>query len=396
MLAEAAKKIAVVSKNPSKPHFNHYLFETLCLLIKICQRNVADSAQSRTSAFFEDTLFPPFEEILRNDVQEFMPYVFQVLALILGSKRTRSGLTDGYKALFPFLLAPELWTKSGNIPGLVALIQAYIKVGPDFVVEQHLMPVLGAFQSLLASKANDPHVFSILNSLIEHNAIESLPKPTLLKILNLIFTRISRTRTTKFVKNFVYFVSLFVLRYGPINLIHLIEEIQNGLFTMFVDKIYLPDVTKVDGKIEKNVCNVALIRFLTDAPDIMLNDKNSELWAKLLTALVQLSQNIAENSGGDDDEVDLDVLNGGGESAVGDYAAAYSQLIYACCADSDPTSGFSTNGQTLVAYFGQCLQKLAQTPPYGECLSAAVKLLDESTRNYVQQRIFVSIGINGS
>lgn len=51
-------------QNPSKPHFNHYLFESLCLSIRItCKANPA------TVGSFEEALFPVFTEILQNDVQ---------------------------------------------------------------------------------------------------------------------------------------------------------------------------------------------------------------------------------------------------------------------------------------------------------------------------------------
>lgn len=51
-------------QNPSKPHFNHYLFESLCLSVRItCKANPA------TVSSFEEALFPVFTEILQNDVQ---------------------------------------------------------------------------------------------------------------------------------------------------------------------------------------------------------------------------------------------------------------------------------------------------------------------------------------
>lgn len=53
-----------VVQNPSKPHFNHYLFESLCLSIRItCKANPT------TVGSFEEALFPVFTEILQNDVQ---------------------------------------------------------------------------------------------------------------------------------------------------------------------------------------------------------------------------------------------------------------------------------------------------------------------------------------
>lgn len=51
-------------RNPSKPHFNHYLFETLALSIKIVCSQTPEAVSS-----FEQALFPIFEAILQQDVQ---------------------------------------------------------------------------------------------------------------------------------------------------------------------------------------------------------------------------------------------------------------------------------------------------------------------------------------
>ena len=58
-------------KNPSKPHFNHFLFESICIVISTaCKLN--PSAIST----FEDGLFPPFQTILQQDVQGLCVLVF--------------------------------------------------------------------------------------------------------------------------------------------------------------------------------------------------------------------------------------------------------------------------------------------------------------------------------
>ena len=62
------------------------------------------------------------------EIAEFMPYVFQVLALLL-EIRGEGTISAPYIALFPHLLQPVLWTRDGNIPPLVRLIQAYITKG---------------------------------------------------------------------------------------------------------------------------------------------------------------------------------------------------------------------------------------------------------------------------
>ncbi|KAK0599239.1 hypothetical protein LWI29_003517 [Acer saccharum] len=71
-----------VCKNPKNPIFNHYLFELVAVLVRrACQR--------------EPTLISPFEAsillslqmILQNDMTEFLPYAFQLLAQLVELSR---------------------------------------------------------------------------------------------------------------------------------------------------------------------------------------------------------------------------------------------------------------------------------------------------------------------
>lgn len=117
--------LIVVAKNPSRPHFNHFLFETLSLAVKIVCK-----AQPAAVSSFEEALFPVFQDILQQDVLEFMPYVFQMLSLLLEMREeAKTAIPEPYWALFPCLLAPALWDRSGNVTPLIRLLSAFIRQG---------------------------------------------------------------------------------------------------------------------------------------------------------------------------------------------------------------------------------------------------------------------------
>lgn len=123
-LNHLTKKLELVAKNPSRPHFNHYLFETLALAIKIvCKSEISTVGQ------FEEHLFPIFQEILQQDIMEFMPYVFQMLSLLLEIREGTGGIPEPYWALFPCLLSPTLWDRPGNVTPLIRLICLFIRQG---------------------------------------------------------------------------------------------------------------------------------------------------------------------------------------------------------------------------------------------------------------------------
>ena len=66
--------LRIATKNPANSAYNHYMFKCLSALVKYNAPQVAD---------IEEALFAPFAEILRDDVSEFLPYVFQIYAQML-------------------------------------------------------------------------------------------------------------------------------------------------------------------------------------------------------------------------------------------------------------------------------------------------------------------------
>ncbi len=121
-----------ISKNPSKPNFNHYLFETFGVLIKgVCVRNKSLIEK------FESNLFPIFNYVLEQDITEFIPYSFQLLSLML--ELHDQTIPQVYYELFPFLLMPVLWERPGYIPALTRLLQAYIEKASSTVVAEKIV-----------------------------------------------------------------------------------------------------------------------------------------------------------------------------------------------------------------------------------------------------------------
>lgn len=68
-------------------------------------------------------------------------------------------------------------------------MQAYLsKAGDEVVKGNHLLPLLGVFQKLIASKAHDHEGFDVLNSVVENLPLNSYEQylPT---VFTLLFSR---------------------------------------------------------------------------------------------------------------------------------------------------------------------------------------------------------------
>lgn len=365
LLKELAKKLQVVSGNPSKPQFNHYLFECIsCLVNLLCQHHPEAVAK------VEQNLFPIIEAILVKDVVEFLPYVFQVLSQLLELRPLPVPTT--YTSLFPLLLTPVLWEHIGNIPPMVRLLQALLQKGKEVVANtDHLNALLGVFQKLIASKTSDHQGFYLLNSILEHLPTTML-SPHLKDIFILLFQRMQNSKTTKFVKGLLVFFCLFASQYGGPALIQTVDSIQPNFFAMVVEKLLIPDTQKVGGLVERKICAVGITKILTESP-AMLDKPYVTLWNPLLKTLIELFE-LPEDDSTQDDEHFIDI-----EDTPG-YQTTYCQLVYAESKPHDPLAAIPDAKSNLLV----SLQKVSQQYP-GTIRSMISQGLDKSCLQYLQR-----------
>jgi len=345
LLKELSAKLALVSENPTKPHFNHYLFESICCIIRFSCRVNPKQVEN-----LESSLFPIIEKILVKDVSEFLPYLFQILSLLIELRPLP--IPQPYMVIFPLLLTPVLWERTGNVPALVRLLQAFIEKAPaDITKDDRILALLGVFQKLIASKANDHEGFYLLGSLVEFVEAPALASQ-LKNVFIILFQRLQSSKTTKYVKGLLVFFSLFAGKYGGSALVETVDSIQPKLFQMVVERLFIPDVQKVSGPLERKICAVGMTKLLTETP-AMLTEPYVNLWALLLQALISLFE-LPEDDSLPDDEHFIEI-----EDTPG-YQTAYSQLIFAGTKEHDPFGTVVLDAKTHLA---QSLLKLSSQHP---------------------------------
>ena len=364
LLKELAKKLAIVSQNPSRPHFNHYLFESIsCIIRYSCKANPTAVPQ------YEEILFPLVEGILVRDVSEFLPYIFQILSQLLELRPLP--VPVAYMTIYPLLLTPMLWERSGNIPALVRLLQAFIEKAPQDVTANNKMNnLLGVFQKLIASKSNDHEGFYLLGSMIEH-LDPSILTPHLKDVFILLFQRLQSSKTTKYIRSLITFLCLFAAKRGGPCLAELVDSIQPQLFGMLVEKVIIQDLQKVSGPVEKKICAIGITKMLTETPN-MLSETYINLWSPLLQSLIHLFE-LPEDSSTPDDEHFIEV-----EDTPG-YQTAYSQLVMAGTKEHDPFGAIIPK-----THLAQSLHKLSSQHP-GKLPNMITTGLTPDAANFLQQ-----------
>lgn len=369
LVPKMTQKLGVVARNPSKPYFNHYLFETLALLIRAACSQENQNIQKE----FENVLFNIFEVILAQDVQEFIPYVLQLLNLVLQAQKVGE-VSDKFKNLFQEALGPSLWSRPANLTPLTEFMQIYIeKMGRSIINENKLLPLLGIFQKLISSKATDHEGLAMLQTMMIHLPASEMDA-RISDIFMLIFQRLTGSKTVKFVKGTLVCFSLYAYLRGPDQLALGVNKIQDKIFGMVIEKLFIADVKKVTSLIERRICTTGVIKILSHLP-LIDNGIHSQLWSPLLLALMEILELPPEVVNDDDDHF-ADIT----ESL--DFQAQYSKLNYATRKQDDPTKEITDFKSMLAVSLANLSEKLPGFVP--EMLKSIDQGVTNCLRNYCQ------------
>ena len=272
-----------VAANPKDPKFNHYLFESLAILIKsVC------SVQPEAVEGFEGLLTTPFLQILQNQVAEFTPYVFQILAQLVDFRSKEAGMTSFYVGLLESIKKPENWSQKGNIPALTRLIKAYVEKFPAEIVQgNHTAPILGIYQKLISTNITQSKGVELMNSIFIHFDSKSL-EPFLKEILRLGMHAFVSRNTAKSRGNLASLLGVFVAKYNGAKLRAICDGLFNDLFIRVLrlwsqSLLEQTPVRFVDAKIQ--VFSVSRLLFEDSSIGLGLLTNDPVAFANLILAI---------------------------------------------------------------------------------------------------------------
>lgn len=351
IIEQLLKILAIISKNPANPRFTHYIFESLGLLIKYTSGPKAEIIPG-----YITTIMPELLQILGEDVQEFVPYTFQILAFLLEQLPKDLPLPEQYTSLVKPILSPMVWDLRGNVPGLTRLIIAILQHNPAAFgsTTQELTPLLGVFQKLVASRVNDAYGFELLECILI-----SVPLDLLASYLNqiavVLLTRLKTSRTEKFIKKFVSL--LMSLACVPLNedltrrtgghinadfVVNFIDSVQQGVFLQIFTSFILPTTELYASLQDKKVSALGLAQLITSQSFTQGNYRVLLVGAidqlcKNLTLLQGLakSTNVVQNTiAGDVNTTSVAINDMDLESAA--YGLLFSKLVSVQAKPFDP------------------------------------------------------------
>jgi exportin-2 (importin alpha re-exporter) len=304
VVSHLLKSLEKVCKNPVNPNFNHYLFESLAVLIKSTCGNAGNSRSEMQVAAcnqFESILFPIFQTILTQDISEFIPYTFQIFAQLLAARPLKSGLSDAYRALFPPLLVPVLWERKGNVPGLIDLFKAYISRGMDYIItNNHLEGVLGVFQKLLSVKSTEASAFQLMNTIYAFTPYQAIARymPTILGLeLTRMQEHVKHVKVQPYCRLFLHSICVLSSIYGAQVVYEALEGQTPNLVAMIVTNIWSPNAQNCanSSKSEKKDFLIGGTKLLLESNIRSHPDVFKSLLSTLLT-IATLNENEKEFS----------------------------------------------------------------------------------------------------
>ncbi|OJT05838.1 Importin-alpha re-exporter [Trametes pubescens] len=337
--------LGVISKNPSNPNFDQYIFESISALLRFVVQ-----ANPSTLATFEQALFGPFTIILQQDIEQYIPYVFQILAQMLDLHAGE--VPAEYRSLLPFLLTPASWQQKGSIPGLVKLLKAFLaRDAPAMVAAGQLTQVLGVVQQrLIPSKLNDGWGFELLQAVVQHVPSVTV-KQYFKSIIITLLTRLQTSKTDKFVYHFVYYLGFCLVinkdDITPDYIVGQVESIQPQLWSQILANFVIPQVPKMPQK-DRKVVVVGLTRLLSQST-LMHQGTLAQSCPPTFEALVKLFRVGQQLSKKDEEDPDAGLTQIDYEEQTAGYQAAYSRLAAAETAPVDPVA----HVRDLPAFVGQ-------------------------------------------
>jgi exportin-2 (importin alpha re-exporter) len=237
VLNQLLNKLSLVFKNPTNPLYVHFLHESLALMI-----NAAARRDLQLLKQVEANLFPVFQVTFKEDIVDMQPYELQLMAMLLErSPSNNFGMRAEYNELLQTFVSPFMWERKGNIPGMARLLVQYLRLTPQLILANDAFffkAILGVFQKLISSKLQDAHGFVLLEGIITYLE-PSIFQSYLVDIFKLLFTRLQRSRTPKFIEYFLVWLCHCILKHGPTFVLERLNSVQAKYASFYFFRLFV-------------------------------------------------------------------------------------------------------------------------------------------------------------
>lgn len=284
----------VIKQNPSNPRFYYYHFEAIGALVKFCGSSPNVNLIGR--------LWEPFASIIAGDISEFIPFVFQIFALLL-ELNPATEVPGDFKVLVELVLSPVFWETRGNAPPLSRFLAAIIpRAAPEILKENKLEDILLIFQRLLYGKKTEQNAFDIIEAVVSTFSADVL-SPFFTNILTLVFDRVQKHPSDSHKSRVARFYHLVSATdgLGADYFIKHAEVIQANVFTPFYLTVILPTTLSFARPVDRKLGVISYTKTLTDST--LFASRYAKGWGFTCSNLLDLLKNPPKVAAGFGDEI---------------------------------------------------------------------------------------------
>jgi len=157
----------------------------------------------------------------------------------------------------------------------------------SFIDNRRLSGMLGIYQHLLSKRTQDFHAFRILEAIFQYVPLSKLSN-YMKEIIELVCRRIRSKKSTALCCHFVIALSLFIIKNDGIqHVVKACNDIQNGIFAMILEKIWLVYARNVTDLIDRKILTVGMIKMSQDPH--FKNDANlMKFYPNIINCVVEI------------------------------------------------------------------------------------------------------------
>ncbi|GAB65901.1 hypothetical protein PCYB_074030 [Plasmodium cynomolgi strain B] len=274
--------IKIIINDSHNPLFNHYLFELLTIIISLIYKSKNENNIHQV----EDFLISTFSQILQMYVHDFIPYIFQILSIIVDNTCTVQKI---HVKILSNLYEMDLWKSTvGNVNGIICVLRSFFKKHHLFeeIIKTNMQQLFNIYHYCLSNKKLSTDSFQIILIIFTYLPVESY-KTFLKPLFVLLFTFLQQYKNDIIKIKVVHALSVLVLKTDVSLFVDTVEQIHAGLIFNVLKNLYMPILDKLINVNEKIIIFLALTK-------IMSNEKiRGEPF--VVDILNLLNQNITNN-----------------------------------------------------------------------------------------------------
>ncbi|CRG99542.1 conserved Plasmodium protein, unknown function [Plasmodium relictum] len=251
--------IKLIVNDSHNPLFNHYLFELLTIIISLIYKSRISSSINQV----ENVIITTFAQILQLYIHDFIPYIFQILSIIIDNTDTIQKI---HIKILNNLYEMDLWRSTiGNANGIICVLKSFFKKYNMFqdIIKNNMQQLFNIYHYCLSNKKLSTDSFQIILIIFTYLPVESY-QSFLKPLFVLLFTFVQQYKNDIIKIKVIHSLSVFILKTDVNIFINTVEQIQNGLIFNVLKSLYMPILDKLINVNEKIIIFIALTKLISN------------------------------------------------------------------------------------------------------------------------------------